>query len=109
LASPWNWQQIGLPCEENVVEIHNLEIEDPRCIYVFNLDVKAGEVIGLAVWKAADNVILARFGGYWRRQDYKTACKGHDLTHEPYSSYLKTGVAYVPADRMEEGLIPDLH
>ncbi|GAP22863.1 ABC transporter ATP-binding protein [Leptolinea tardivitalis] len=103
--------RLGCHSEENVVEIHNLEIEDPRLhIRDVDLDVKAGEVIGLAGMEGSgQRLFLRALGGLLATTGRtKLLVKGHDLTHEPYSSYLKTGVAYVPADRMEEGLIPGL-
>jgi simple sugar transport system ATP-binding protein len=33
---------------------------------------------------------------------------GRDLTHKPYLDFLHSGVSYVPADRMVEGLISGL-
>jgi simple sugar transport system ATP-binding protein len=33
---------------------------------------------------------------------------GQDLTGKPYSAFLEAGVLYVPANRLEEGLIPGL-
>ena len=104
-------QSLGCQNEDALLEIRNLEIEDVR-LHIKNVDlcVKAGEVIGLAGMEGSgQRLFLRALGGLFPTTgSTHIIVKGHDLTHDPYSSYLKAGISYVPADRMEEGLIPGL-
>jgi simple sugar transport system ATP-binding protein len=104
-------QRLGCNNEEAVLEVQHLEIEDVRLhIKDVNLCVKAGEVIGLAGMEGSgQRLFLRALGGLFPTTgNTHLIVNGRDLTHEPYSSYLKAGISYVPADRMEEGLIPGL-
>jgi simple sugar transport system ATP-binding protein len=104
-------QRLGCNNENTVLEVHNLEIEDVRLhIKNVNLCINAGEVIGLAGMEGSgQRLFLRALGGLFPTTgNTRLIMKGRDLTHEPYSAYLKAGISYVPADRMEEGLIPGL-
>jgi len=101
----------GCQCDDVTYSIRNFEIEDIRLhIKNINLEVKAGEVIGLAGMEGSgQRLFLRALGGLLPTTGHtRIIMKGRDLTHEPYPSYLKAGIAYVPADRMEEGLIHGL-
>ncbi len=97
--------------DEHVLSINNLEIEDYRIhINGVNLQVRRGEVIGLAGMEGSgQRLFLQSCCGLKRplagSQIYVNRV---DMTKKSYHSYLKQGVAYVPADRMTEGLIPGL-
>lgn len=104
-------ERLGVHNERTVLSIHNLEIEDTRLhIKNVNLDVKAGEVIGLAGMEGSgQGLFLRSLGGLIPTTGHtKLVMNDKDLTHAPYTSYLKEGISYVPADRMNEGLIPGL-
>jgi general nucleoside transport system ATP-binding protein len=104
-------QRLGCNDENIIMEVKNLEIEDVRLhLKNVNLRINAGEVIGLAGMEGSgQRLFLRALGGLFPTTgSTRLVMKGHDLTHEPYSSYLKAGISYVPADRMEEGLIPGL-
>jgi general nucleoside transport system ATP-binding protein len=103
--------RLGSQGNETIAEIKNLEIDDPRLhIKNVNLSVNAGEVIGLAGMEGSgQRLFLRALGGLLPTTGHtKLIVKNRDLTHEPYKAFLKAGIAYVPADRMEEGLIPGL-
>lgn len=96
---------------EPIVEIKNLEIDDPRLhITDVNLTIHAGEVIGIAGMEGSgQRLFLRALGGLIPTTGQtKLSVKNRDLTHESYGNYLKSGIAYVPADRMDEGLIQGL-
>lgn len=96
---------------EPVLQVQSLEIEDYRLhIKGVDLEVKQGEVIGLAGMEGSgQRLFLNVLGGLLRPVGQsKILVNGHDLTHKPYINYMRAGVSYVPADRMEEGLIPGL-
>jgi general nucleoside transport system ATP-binding protein len=103
--------RLGCHNEETVLQIQNLEIDDPRLLIKnVNLSVKAGEVIGLAGMEGSgQRLFLRALGGLLATtRNTKIVVNGHELTNKPYSDFLHNGIAYVPADRMEEGLIPGL-
>jgi simple sugar transport system ATP-binding protein len=82
---------------------HNLRCAD------LTLNVAAGEVIGLAGLEGSGQKLLLQGAtGLLRASTGTVRMEGADLTHAPYHRFLQAGVAYVPADRMTEGLIPGL-
>ncbi len=95
---------------ENVLSISDLGIEDARTtINGINLDVCSGEVIGLAGMEGSgQRLFLKALSGLVRPTHGRITLEGKQLTGKPYSSFLNSGVTYVPAARLEEGLIPGL-
>ncbi|MFH1446497.1 MAG: ATP-binding cassette domain-containing protein, partial [Chloroflexota bacterium] len=97
--------------EQVLLKITDLETEDQRLqIKGVNLEVHAGEVIGLAGMEGSGQRLFLRTCGGLIRPVGSSMISVNDenLTRQAYSKFLKMGVAYVPADRMEEGLIPGL-
>ncbi|NCP86534.1 MAG: sugar ABC transporter ATP-binding protein [Anaerolineae bacterium CG_4_9_14_3_um_filter_57_17] len=88
----------------------NLSLEDSRLqIHQANLDVRAGEVIGLAGMEGSGQTLFLRAcAGLLHPVAGKTLVGGRDLTGQAHHAFKKQGVAYLPASRMEEGLIPGL-
>lgn len=101
-----------LDCNQDrpVLELHNVCIEDYRLqIEGVNLHVRAGEVIGLAGMEGSGQPILLRTcAGLIRPVAGKVCLNNKDLTGKNYHTFLRHGTAYMPASRMEEGLIPGL-
>lgn len=98
-------------CQEDpALEIKGLGIEDYRMkIQNVNLCACKGEVIGLAGMEGSgQRQFLRTLGGLTRAVEGKLILHGYDLTTRPYHSYLEHGVAYIPAARLEEGLISGL-
>jgi general nucleoside transport system ATP-binding protein len=86
------------------IEDHRLRIED------VNLEVKAGEVIGLAGMEGSGQAMLLRAcAGLVRPVHGRVLVNGQDLTGKHYRTFQKKGVAFLPASRLEEGLIPGLN
>jgi general nucleoside transport system ATP-binding protein len=98
--------QIGPP----KLVLSDFEIEDYRLkIEGVNQEVRAGEVVGLAGMEGSGQVFLLRAcGGLVRPVGGKIILDGNDLTGKPYRTFMKRGVAYLPAARLEEGLVPGL-
>jgi simple sugar transport system ATP-binding protein len=96
--------------DEIVLELCDLCLEDYRLrINDVNLDVKRGEVIGLAGMEGSGQRHLLRaLGGLIRAVGGKIKVNGKDITSRSYKTYLDAGIAYMPAARLEEGLIPGL-
>jgi general nucleoside transport system ATP-binding protein len=101
------------PCkaEEVTVNITKLSVEDYRLkVRDVTLDVHCGEVIGLAGMEGSGQALFLRaVGGMSRTVGGKIQVNGHALTGQSYQTFKKRGVAFLPAARLEEGLVPGLN
>ncbi len=95
---------------EPVVEVSELAIDDNRIqIRGANLTINCGEVIGLAGMEGSgQRQFLRTLAGLLRSVGGEIVLNGKRMTAKPYHSFQNAGVSYVPASRMEEGLIPGL-
>ncbi len=85
------------------IEDYRLQIRD------INLSMTCGEVIGLAGMEGSGQLqFLRTCAGLIRPVSGEINLGGKRLTGKPYRAFLESGIAYVPASRMEEGLIPGL-
>jgi simple sugar transport system ATP-binding protein len=84
---------------------------DSLRIQIDNLDLSvcAGETIGLAGMEGSGQaVFLASCAGLERAVSGKVCIEGSDMTRASHHDFKREGVAYLPAARLEEGLIPGL-
>ncbi len=95
---------------ECVLDMRDVEIEDYRTrIHSLNLKVCGGEVIGLAGMEGSgQSLILRACAGLLRPVGGSIWIHNVNMTGKPYRSFLNEKVAYLPASRLEEGLIPGL-
>lgn len=94
-----------------VLTLNNLEIESNRLqIKNVNLKVCKGEVIGLVGMEGSgQRLFLQSCCGLKLPVGHsQVLINGKDMTRKSYHAYMNEGVAFVPADRMTEGLIPGL-
>jgi general nucleoside transport system ATP-binding protein len=80
-------------------------------IQIDDLDVSvcAGETIGLAGMEGSGQAIfLASCAGLERAVSGAVCVEGSDMTSRSHHDFKREGVAYLPAARLEEGLIPGL-
>jgi general nucleoside transport system ATP-binding protein len=85
------------------VEDYRLRVED------VSQEVRAGEVVGLAGMEGSGQALLLRAcSGLLRPIHGRIKVGGIDLTGKTYHSFAEHGVAYLPAARLEEGLVPGL-
>jgi simple sugar transport system ATP-binding protein len=93
-----------------MVALDGLSAEDYRLrIQAFNLKIKTGEVIGLAGMEGSGQDLLLRTLGGLVRPTHGSLCvNGVEMAGKPYRAFLQQGVAYMPANRMEEGLMPGM-
>lgn len=100
------------PCGagEVTISLRKLSVEDYRLkIRDVSLDVHCGEVIGLAGMEGSgQGLFLRAIAGMTRTVGGRITLGKHDLTGRTYQSFKKRGVAFLPASRLEEGLIPGL-
>ncbi len=88
----------GLTVNERLLSLENLD-----------LDVRAGEVVGLAGLEGSGQQTLLRACSGLRSADGGSiVLDGIDLTAKDYAGRLADGVQFLPAGRLEEGLITGL-
>jgi general nucleoside transport system ATP-binding protein len=94
--------------EEIILTLSNVNIEDVRLqIKDVNLKVSCGEVIGIAGMEGSGQGLLLRtIAGLMRPVSGEIKLRSKDLTGKPYQAFLQSGISFMPASRMEEGLIP---
>ena len=104
-------QRVSAVQEDVVLELKDVCIDDYRLkIENINITICKGEVIGLAGMEGSgQRQFLRTLGGLMRAVDGKILLEGKDMTAKPYRYYMDQGVAYIPASRLEEGLIPGLN
>lgn len=93
-----------------VLELSNISIEDVRLkIKNVNLEVNGGEVIGLAGMEGSgQGPFLRACAGIVRPVGGSVRVRGRDLTGKSYHTYKRNAVEFLPAARLEEGLVPGL-
>ncbi len=93
-----------------VLSLEDVSLEDARMkIRNVDLDVRAGEVIGLAGMEGSGQGMFIRAcAGLIRPVGGKVHLKGQDLTGKSYHTFKRSGVNFLPAARLEEGLVPGL-
>lgn len=96
--------------ETSALLLENFVAEDYRLrLESINLNLCAGEVIGLAGMEGSgQRPFLRACAGLTRPTQGKVIVKNNDLTGKSYLTYKKHGVGFLPASRLEEGLIPGL-
>lgn len=99
-----------VPPGEPILELQDLVVGDHRLrLSRVNLTVRSGEIIGLAGMEGSGQQLFLRAcAGLVRPWGGSIRVRGQDLTRKPYRAFLEAGVLFVPANRLEEGLIPGL-
>jgi simple sugar transport system ATP-binding protein len=93
-----------------ILELRNVTVADYRLrVSEINLQVRAGEVIGLAGIEGSGQRLLLRVcAGLDQPVAGEIWIAGVKMNGQPYQQFLNRGVAYLPAGRLEEGLVPGL-
>lgn len=105
-------------CEERedvILDIENLKIETPRLLIKdVNIQIHSGEVIGLAgmegsgqdlILRALAGIIRPSGGHFWLQENGQ---RKTDMVGKHYFKYKESGISFLPASRLEEGLITGL-
>jgi ABC-type uncharacterized transport system ATPase subunit len=95
---------------DQVLEMNGVSLEDYRLkMRSVNVRVCEGEVIGLAGMEGSGQTLFLRAcAGLLHPVDGELNIQNQNMSGKPYRDFLKKGVSYLPAARMEEGLIPGL-
>jgi general nucleoside transport system ATP-binding protein len=95
---------------ETLLSLSGVEAEHGRLsISGVDLGVRAGETIGLAGMEGSGQSLLLRAcAGLVPITNGRLSYDGADMAGRNYRHFKRRGVAYVPASRLEEGLIPGL-
>jgi simple sugar transport system ATP-binding protein len=95
---------------EAALTLDSVSIEE-RLVRLDDLSLKlrAGEVIGLAGMEGSgQRTFLRGISGLARVQAGHVVLGGIDVTNKDYRGHLDSGVGYLPAGRLEEGLVEGL-
>lgn len=96
--------------ERSVLNLSGVSMEDARLkIRNVSFEARAGEVIGLAGMEGSgQDLFLRACAGLVRTVGGKIHVNEKDLTGKSYHIYKNNGVEFLPAARLEEGLVPGL-
>ncbi|MCO6452204.1 MAG: ABC transporter ATP-binding protein [Caldilineales bacterium] len=94
---------------EPILQVKNLKVLDDRLQMTVNgvdFDVRAGEVLGIAgVQGNGQTELVEGLTGLRTVQDGQVLIEGKDLTNAKPRKVTEAGVAHVPEDRQEDGLV----
>lgn len=95
------------PLGDPVLRIEGLVVESARLrLQTVTLDLRAGEIVGLAGMEGSGQELLLRAcAGLVRPVAGRIMRNGHNGVGKPYRWFRKQGVVFAPAARREEGLI----
>lgn len=92
-----------------VVTIEDLVVNDDRDLIAVNhlsLDVRAGEILGLAgVQGNGQTELVEALTGLRKVEHGRVVIAGEDVTHAVPRTVTRTGVAHVPEDRRKNGMV----
>ncbi len=93
-----------------VLELRDVSLEDYRLkMEGINIKICDGEVIGLAGMEGSGQTLFLRAcAGLLRPVGGEIYLKNEAMLGKLYHAFIQKGVAYLPASRLEEGLIPGL-
>ncbi len=89
------------------LRLKSVSIEDGRLVIPdVSLEVREGEVIGFAGMEGSgQSQLLGACAGLVRPVAGRIVCRDRDLTRQSYLAFRRQGVAYLPAARLEQGLV----
>jgi simple sugar transport system ATP-binding protein len=93
-----------------LIILKDVGLEDYRLrIKDINFEIDCGEIIGLAGMEGSgQRLFLRMLTGLMRPVNGNIYCNEVDFTGKTYPAFQKAGIAYLPAARLEEGLIPGM-
>jgi ABC-type uncharacterized transport system ATPase subunit len=96
---------------DDVLSLDNLTVTDDRGVEAvsdISLSIQSGEVFGIAgVDGNGQAELVEAITGLRRPQDGTVALAGQDVTDESRRERIERGMAYIPEDRQNRGLVMD--
>lgn len=96
---------------ETVLEIKNLFVKNNKKVLGlkdFTLDVKSGEILGVAgVEGNGQSELVEAITGLRKAESGSIIYKGEDITNEKIKTRINKGIAHIPEDRHKRGLVLD--
>jgi general nucleoside transport system ATP-binding protein len=104
-------QRENVTLGETALEMRRVTLADYRLrVPDLDLAVRCGEVIGLAgIEGSGQRLFLRACAGLDQPAAGEIWINGTRMDRQPYVKFLDGGVAYMPAGRLEEGLVPGLN
>ncbi len=95
---------------DNLLVLTGVGVDDPRQgLENTSLAVRSGEIIGLAGMEGSGQTEFLRVcAGITRPTSGKIEINSINMTGKNYHDFVSKGVNYIPAARLEEGLIPGM-
>jgi general nucleoside transport system ATP-binding protein len=93
-----------------ILTLEGVSIEGTRIqIKDVSFQARAGEVIGLAGMEGSgQSLLLSTCAGLTRTVAGRIGLADSNMTGHSYHAFMRSGVAYLPAARLEQGLVPGL-
>lgn len=95
--------------KETVLKIENLKALDQRGVQALkgiNLEVRAGEILGIAgVDGNGQSELIEVITGLRKPTEGKVIIKGKDITGKSAKDVIESGISHIPEDRHKRGLI----
>jgi ABC-type uncharacterized transport system ATPase subunit len=98
------------PGSGTALEVERVTVEERLIkLEAVSLSVRQGEVVGLAGLEGSgQRTFLRACCGLLRSEKGRMVLGGRDLTGQSYREFMSAGIHYLPAGRLEEGLIAGL-
>lgn len=97
---------------ETVLHIDNLGVHDARGVAAvkdFSLDVKAGEIVGIAgIDGNGQTELIQGITGLTKVQSGQVVLQGQDITNKKPRQITEAGVGHIPEDRLRFGMEVDM-
>lgn len=103
-------KRVSLTRQQKILELQKVRVKDRRLtLEGLQLTVYAGEVFGLAGLEGSgQRLLLQACAGLIHPHQGKIVLEGEDVSRLSYHQMQAAGVAYLPAGRLEEGLVAGL-
>jgi simple sugar transport system ATP-binding protein len=99
-----------VPLGQPVLELADVSIHSRRLsLEGLAIEVRGGEVLGLAGLEGSGQQLLMQScAGLVPIDSGHLALEGRDMRHARYADFCQAGVAYIPAARLENGMIGEM-
>ena len=105
------WDKTPSKSDEVVLKVENLDALNDKglpAVKHLSLDVRAGEILGIAgVSGNGQRELAESIVGMRRAESGRVSVCGRDLTNQPPAAVIAAGVAFIPEERMTMGVIRD--